>query len=131
MDCRARQWDDGGNALALAPGLVMCHERSTETIARLEAAGVAVIQVPGSELASSRGGPRCMACPVGRDRRRRARRAGEPTGRRRAGVARIGRAVPVTPVTLTAVPDPAPVTAVSRGPAGLAVAGQVRSLALV
>jgi arginine deiminase len=59
--------DDGGNALALGPRLVVCHERSTEVIARLEAAGVAVLQVPGSELASSRGGPRCMACPIGRD----------------------------------------------------------------
>jgi hypothetical protein len=46
---------------------VLCHERSTEVIGRLEAAGVTVIAVPGSELASSRGGPRCMACPVSRD----------------------------------------------------------------
>jgi arginine deiminase len=59
--------DDGGNALALGPRLVLCHERSTEVIGRLEAAGVTVIAVPGSELASSRGGPRCMACPVSRD----------------------------------------------------------------
>jgi arginine deiminase len=59
--------DDGGNALALGPGRVTCHERSTEVIARLEAAGVSVLAVPGSELASSRGGPRAMTCPVGRD----------------------------------------------------------------
>jgi arginine deiminase len=59
--------DDGGNALALGPRLVLCHERSTEVIGRLEAAGATVIAVPGSELASSRGGPRCMACPVSRD----------------------------------------------------------------
>jgi arginine deiminase len=59
--------DDGGNALALGPRLVLCHERSTEVIGRLEAAGVTVIAVPGSELASSRGGPRAMACPVSRD----------------------------------------------------------------
>jgi hypothetical protein len=45
----------------------MVHERNTETISRLETAGVRVIQVPGSELGSSRGGPRCMSCPVGRD----------------------------------------------------------------
>jgi len=60
-------WDDGGNALALGPGLAVCNERNTQTITRLEAAGVAVIGVPGSELGSSRGGPRCMACPVARE----------------------------------------------------------------
>jgi arginine deiminase len=59
--------DDGGNALALGPRLVVCHERSTEAIARLEAAGVEVIQVPGRELAGHRGGPRCLSCAVGRD----------------------------------------------------------------
>jgi arginine deiminase len=64
---RRGQWDDGSNALALRRRLAMCHERTTETITRLEAAGVQVIQVPGSELSSSRGGPRCMACPIGRD----------------------------------------------------------------
>jgi arginine deiminase len=64
---RRGQWDDGSNALALSPGLAVVHERNTETIGRLEAAGVRVIQVPGSELGSSRGGPRCMSCPVGRD----------------------------------------------------------------
>jgi arginine deiminase len=64
---RRGQWDDGGNALVLGPGVAVCHERSTETIARLEAVGVAVIRVPGSELASSRGGPRCMSCAIGRD----------------------------------------------------------------
>jgi arginine deiminase len=64
---RPGQWDDGGNALALGPRQVICHERTTETITRLEAAGVTVITVPGSELGSRRGGPRCMTCPIGRD----------------------------------------------------------------
>jgi arginine deiminase len=64
---RRGQWDDGNNALALGRRLAVGHERNTETITRLEAAGVQVIQVPGSELSSSRGGPRCMACPIGRD----------------------------------------------------------------
>jgi arginine deiminase len=64
---RRGQWDDGSNALALGPRLAVVHERNTETITRLEALGVRVIQVPGSELASSRGGPRCMSCPIGRD----------------------------------------------------------------
>jgi arginine deiminase len=61
------QWDDGGNALAIDRGVVVCHERNIETNARLEAAGFQVIPVPASELASRRGGPRCMACPVTRD----------------------------------------------------------------
>jgi hypothetical protein len=37
------------------------------TNARLEAAGVGVIRVPGGELAGCRGGPRASCCPVGRD----------------------------------------------------------------
>jgi arginine deiminase len=64
---RRSQAGDGNNALALGRRLAVCHERNTEAIARLEAAGVQVIQVPGSELSSSRGGPRCMSCPIGRD----------------------------------------------------------------
>ena len=62
-----RQWDDAGNAMALGRGLTVCYERNVETNARLEAVGVEVIRVPGSELASSRGGPRSMCCPVTRD----------------------------------------------------------------
>jgi arginine deiminase len=61
------QWEDGSNALAIGRGLAVCHERNVETNARLEAAGVEVIRVPGSELGSRRGGPRCMSCPVGRN----------------------------------------------------------------
>jgi arginine deiminase len=61
------QWDDGSNALAIGGGVAICHERNTETISRLEAAGQRVVQVPGSELSSSRGGPRGMCCPVSRD----------------------------------------------------------------
>lgn len=62
-----RQWDDASNALALGSRLAVCYERNAETNARLEAAGVEVIRVPGSELSSARGGPRCMSCPVTRD----------------------------------------------------------------
>jgi len=62
-----RQWDDGGNALAIDRRVAVCHERNVETNARLEAAGLEVIRVPASELGSHRGGPRCMACPVARD----------------------------------------------------------------
>jgi arginine deiminase len=61
------QWDDGNNTLALAPGLVMAYERNVVTNAALEAAGVEVVRIAGSELGSGRGGPRCMSCPVLRD----------------------------------------------------------------
>jgi arginine deiminase len=61
------QWDDGNNTLALAPGVVVAYERNVETNARLEAAGIEVLRIPGSELGSGRGGPRCMSCPIDRD----------------------------------------------------------------
>jgi arginine deiminase len=64
---RPGRWDDGSNVLAIAPGLVVSHERNSETNARLEAAGIQVLRVPSSELGSVRGGPRCMACAIGRD----------------------------------------------------------------
>ena len=67
MAAPRRQWDDGGNALAIDRGVVVCHERNVETNARLEAAGCQVIRVPASELGSHRGGPRCMTVPVTRD----------------------------------------------------------------
>lgn len=62
-----RQWDDAGNVLALGSRLAVCYERNAETNDRLEAAGIEVIRVPGSELGSLRGGPRGMSCPVTRD----------------------------------------------------------------
>ena len=61
------QWDDGNNTLALAPGLVVAYERNIETNRRLEAAGIEVVRIAGSELGTGRGGPRCMSCPVLRD----------------------------------------------------------------
>jgi arginine deiminase len=61
------QWDDGNNTLALAPGVVVAYERNVMTNARLEAAGIEVVPISGSELGSGRGGPRCMSCPVARD----------------------------------------------------------------
>jgi arginine deiminase len=61
------QWDDGNNTLAIAPGLVVAYERNVETNARLEEAGIEVLRIPGSELGSGRGGPRCMSCPLLRD----------------------------------------------------------------
>jgi arginine deiminase len=61
------QWDDGNNTLAIGPRLAVAYERNIETNARLEAAGIEVLRIAGSELGSGRGGPRCMSCPVRRD----------------------------------------------------------------
>ncbi|TDT29109.1 arginine deiminase [Naumannella halotolerans] len=61
------QWDDGNNTLAVEPRVAIAYERNTETNARLEAAGIEVIPIAGSELGSGRGGPRCMSCPVERE----------------------------------------------------------------
>ena len=61
------QWDDAGNLLVLGPETVVSYERNVLTNARLEEAGIEVIRVPGGELAGSRGGPRAMCCPVGRE----------------------------------------------------------------
>jgi arginine deiminase len=61
------QWDDAGNLLALGHGTVVSYERNVLTNARLEAAGIEVIPVPGGELAGCRGGPRAICCPIGRE----------------------------------------------------------------
>ena len=61
------QWDDAGNLLVLAPGLLISHERNVATHTRLQRIGIDVITVPGSELCGSRGGPRSLCCPVSRD----------------------------------------------------------------
>jgi len=61
------QWDDGNNTLAIGPRLAVAYERNIETNARLEAAGIDVVRIAGSELGSGRGGPRCMSCPIARD----------------------------------------------------------------
>src|SRR4051812_34192847 len=61
------QWDDGNNTLALAPRPAVAYERNTVTNAALEAHGIEVVAIAGSELGSGRGGPRCMSCPIQRD----------------------------------------------------------------
>ena len=61
------QWDDGNNTLAIAPRVAVAYERNVETNRRLEEHGIDVVAIPGSELGSGRGGPRCMSCPVSRE----------------------------------------------------------------
>jgi len=53
--------------------------------------------VPGSELASSRGGPRCMACPIGRDPAAEGER--EAGDRDEPGLQVARRSLPAAPVT--------------------------------
>jgi arginine deiminase len=60
------QWDDGNNTLALAPRMCVAYERNMETNAQLERAGIEVLRIPGFELGTGRGGPRCMSCPITR-----------------------------------------------------------------
>jgi arginine deiminase len=61
------QWDDGCNALAVAPGVVVTYERNVTTNTFLRRHGIEVLEVPGGELGRGRGGPRCMSCPIVRD----------------------------------------------------------------
>ena len=105
------QWDDGGNMLAIAPRIVVAYERNVDTNATLEAAGIEVIPVPGSELACGRGGPRCMTCPVSREP---ATEPPAPAGPAAAGPVQVG----LSPAGLSQV-GPVQVGPVQVGPARL------------
>ncbi|GAB3311051.1 arginine deiminase [Epidermidibacterium keratini] len=67
ISAEREQWDDGNNTLCLAPQVAVAYERNHVTNSALDAAGIDVIEIAGSELGSGRGGPRCMSCPVVRD----------------------------------------------------------------
>ena len=58
------QWNDGANALAIAPGVVIVYERNSITNKLLREHGVKTIIIPSSELSRGRGGPRCMSMPL-------------------------------------------------------------------
>jgi arginine deiminase len=104
-----RQWDDGGNALAVDRRVMLCYERNVDTNARLEAAGVEVIRVPGSELGWARGGPRAMSCAVSRDSLTGAAQPGSPeltvAAMTDAGAAPASLPDVATPAALATVSD--------------------------
>ncbi len=61
------QWNDGANTLCIAPGKVIVYNRNYVTNEILRDSGVAVYEMPSSELARGRGGPRCMSMPLFRE----------------------------------------------------------------
>ena len=61
------QWNDGANTLCIAPGKVVVYNRNYVTNEILRRHGVEVFEMPSSELARGRGGPRCMSMPLQRD----------------------------------------------------------------
>jgi arginine deiminase len=62
-----RAWDHGINVLSVAPGVVIAYGDNDRANSQLAAAGIEVIAISGSALASGRGGPRCLTCPLDRE----------------------------------------------------------------
>lgn len=60
------QRTDGTNILAVAPGVACTYRRNARTIKAMQAAGIEVISISGSELVRGLGGPRCMTMPLRR-----------------------------------------------------------------
>ena len=61
------QWNDGSNTLCVAPGKVIVYNRNYVTNEILRSHGIEVFEMPSSELARGRGGPRCMSMPLVRE----------------------------------------------------------------
>ena len=67
IDAAREQWNDGTNALAVAPGEVIAFSRNYVTNGILRENGVIVHEIPSAELSRGRGGPRCMSMPLWRE----------------------------------------------------------------
>lgn len=67
IDAPREQWNDGSNTLAIAPGEVIVYDRNYVTNQLLVENGIKIHQIPSSELARGRGGPRCMSMPIYRE----------------------------------------------------------------
>ncbi len=61
------QWNDGANTLCICPGKVIVYNRNYVTNEILRDNGIEVFEMPSSELARGRGGPRCMSMPLIRE----------------------------------------------------------------
>ena len=61
------QWNDGSNALCIAPGVVVMYDRNYVTNEILQSRGIHVVSIPSAELSRGRGGPRCMSMPLWRE----------------------------------------------------------------
>lgn len=82
------QWNDGANALALAPGKIILYQRNERTVEELSRRGYEVVSadefigrastlmeqqrkllitLDESELSRGRGGPRCLTMPIKRE----------------------------------------------------------------